>query len=94
MIPKVHIETVNSIVEEVFTKNKSIGVKEFDSEQMLTINQDMAISIFSLMESIADNFSTSKQSNEELCCIAKIAAHLTYKSIETPLEINAMEDGP
>ena len=91
-MPKVKPETVNSIIDEILTKNPTVGLEEFECENMLTYNKGMAVSIFSLLESIADFFSTDPKVNEEMCCIAKIAAHVTYKSIEKQIDINSMED--
>jgi len=93
MIPHINKDTVEGIVSEIFSKNKTIGLEEFQSEEFLKHNRDMAVVVFSLIDTMAEYFSSGDEDRfEEICCASKIAAHLVYKSISKQMEINEWTD--
>lgn len=90
-LPRVRFETVTSIVDEVFTKNTDFGLSDFLST-MENSNPDLAVVVYSFIDSIADALAKyNEEQQDEICAVAKMAAHLVYKSLEKQLEINHME---
>ncbi len=91
MIPVIKPETMQSIIEEVYTKNKDFGVEEFCSS-LETDNRRTAIVLYSFIDAIADYMSEGDPEKlGEYSAIAKIACNLLYKSIEKQFEINEMD---
>lgn len=91
-LPYVKEATVQSIIDEIYAKNKTFGIDEFSSAANLEVeNTELALILYSFIESIADYLSRGDtQRMDELSCIAKIACNLTYKSLEKQLEIDEM----
>ena len=89
-LPKVKSDTIKSIVDEVFTKNYDFGVEEFEST-IETENEDLAEMLFSFTDTVADYLGETTYEKEQYSAIARIAAHLVYKSLSKQLEINEME---
>ena len=50
-LPTVKLETIESIVDEVFAKNETFGVQEFMS-RMETDNRDMCIVLYSFGKNV------------------------------------------
>ena len=90
-LPVVKSETIESIIEEVYTKNAEFGIKDFESK-LDTENFELACVLYSFLDSITDSIYTNKHLREEVCALSKICCHLLYKSLEKQLEINEMED--
>ena len=89
-LPVVKSETIESIIEEVCTKNIEFGVKDFKSK-LDTENFELAYVLYSFLDSIAANISTDETLRDEVCALSKICCHLLYKSLEKQIEINEME---
>ena len=87
-LPKVKTDTIKSIVDEIFTKNHDFGVEE---SAMETENEDLAETLFSFMDTIADYLGDTDHEKEQFSAIARIASHLVYKSLSKQLEIDEME---
>lgn len=91
-LPHISPDTIESIVEEVFTKNKNFGIKEFMSS-LEEENREMSCILYCFIDSVADWYSDDdEEKREEFCAIAKICCHLMYKSMEKQLEIDRMQD--
>jgi hypothetical protein len=87
-LPVVASDTSQSIVEEVFAKNNSIGVKEFVSS-LEDDNRGLAIVLWGFVDSIADVlYPMGSEQSEELCAVARMACHLLYKSLHKQAEID------
>ena len=87
-LPTVKLETIESIVDEVFAKNETFGVQEFMS-RMETDNRDMCIVLYSFIEAVADSLSQYNDvQKEEFCALAKMSTHLLYKGLTKQIEIN------
>tara|TARA_Y100000034_G_C6884325_1_gene405801 strand:- start:23 stop:328 length:306 start_codon:yes stop_codon:yes gene_type:complete len=92
-LPHINPDTIESIVEEVFTKNEDFGIKEFMSS-LEKENREMCYILYCFIDSIADWYChDDEEQREEFCAIAKISCHLMYKSMEKQLEIDRMQDG-
>ena len=89
-LPKVKSATVESIIEEVCTKNTEFGIKDFKS-QLDTENFELACVLYSFLDSIADSMYRDESLRDEVCALSKICCHLLYKSLEKQIEINEME---
>ena len=89
-LPTVRSETIESIIEEVCTKNTEFGVKDFRSK-LDTENFELACVLYSFLDSITDNIYTNKRLRYEVCALSKICCHLLYKSLQKQIEINEME---
>ena len=91
-IPKVKAETIESIIEEVYAKNKVFGIAEFQSN-IGRENPEFFLVMESFTEAMADYMAGDDvERGDELCAIAKISYHLTYKTISKQMEINEMQD--
>ena len=90
-LPKVKAETVESIIQEVYTKNTEFGIKDFKS-QLETENIELAWVLYSFLDSIADSMYRDESLRDEVCALSKICCHLLYKSLEKQIEINEMEN--
>ena len=91
-MPHISPDTIESIVEEVFTKNEDFGIKEFMSS-LEEENREMSYILYCFIDSVADWYSgDDEEQREEFCAIAKICCHLMYKSMEKQLEIDRMQD--
>jgi hypothetical protein len=89
-IPKIKAETVESIIEEIYAKNKTFGVREFQSN-IGRENTEFFLVMESFIEALADYIAgEDMQKSDELCAISKIAYHLTYKAISKQMEIDEM----
>ena len=89
-IPKVKAETVESIIEEIYAKNKTFGVREFQSN-IGRENTEFFLVMESFIEALGDYIAEKDiEKSDELCAIAKIAYHLTYKAISKQMEIDEM----
>jgi hypothetical protein len=90
-LPKVKAETVESIIEEIYAKNKTFGVREFQSN-IGRENTEFFLVMESFIEALADYIAGEEdvQKNDEICAISKIAYHLTYKAISKQMEIDEM----
>ena len=89
-LPAVKTETIESIIEEVCTKNIEFGIKDFKSN-LDTQNIELAYVLYSFLDSVAEGIYSNEALREEVCAIAKICCHLLYKSLEKQIEINEME---
>tara|TARA_R100000963_G_C4629537_1_gene94966 strand:- start:149 stop:583 length:435 start_codon:yes stop_codon:yes gene_type:complete len=90
MIPKIKGITIESIIEEVYAKYSTFGVKEFESN-IEEENPDLYIVIESFVYALADYISQSDEDRlDELCAIAKISYHLLYRSISKQMEVDEM----
>ena len=89
-LPKVKSDTIESIIEEVCTKNTEFGIKDFESK-LDTENFELACVLYSFLDSIADSMCRDESLRDEVCALSKICCHLLYKSLEKQLEINEME---
>ena len=91
-LPVVKAITVESIVDEVYSKHSSFGVEEFRSS-LEENNTELAMVVYSFIDSLSDYMSGNDDARrEESCAISKIACHLMYKSLEKQMEINNMEE--
>mgnify|MGYP003656754210 CR=1 FL=1 len=89
-LPKVKAETVESIIEEIYAKNKTFGVREFQSN-IGRENAEFFLVMESFIEALADYIAGEDiKKGDELCAISKIAYHLTYKAISKQMEIDEM----
>ena len=89
-IPKVKAETVESIIEEVYAKNKVFGVREFQSN-ISRENPEFFLVMESFIEALADYMAEDDlDKGDQLCAISKIAYHLTYKAMCKQMEIDEM----
>jgi len=90
MIPKIKGITIESIIEEVYAKHSTFGVKEFESN-IEEENPELYIVIESFVYALADYISQSDEDKlDELCAIAKISYHLLYRSISKQMEVDEM----
>ena len=89
-LPIVKAETIESIIEEVCTKNTEFGIKDFQSK-LDTENFELACVLYSFLDSIAEGMYDDEVSRDEVCALSKICCHHLYKSLETQIEINEME---
>ena len=89
-LPNVKLDTIKSIVGEVFDKNADFGLSNFES-LLQEENLDMHKVVYTFIDSISDSLPdyTDRQ-REELSAIAKMACHLMYKGMTKQLEINDM----
>jgi hypothetical protein len=91
-LPVVKAITVESIVDEVYSKNSSFGVEEFRSS-LEENNPELAMVVYSFIDALSDYMAGNDNGRREECCaIGKIACHLMYKSLEKQMEINNMEE--
>ena len=89
-IPKVKSETVESIIEEIYAKNKTFGVREFQSN-IGRENAQFFLVMESFIEALADHIAGEDiEKSDQLCAISKIAYHLTYKAISKQMDIDEM----
>lgn len=89
-LPKVKTETIESIVDEIFTKNVDFGVEEFESA-LEKENNDLAVTLFSFMDTISDYLGQTDHEKEQFSALTRIACHLMYKSLSKQSEIDEME---
>ena len=90
-LPYVKLQTIESIIDEVFNKNQSFGLNEFISN-LEEDNAEMCIVLYSFMDALADQVSGGdNSSHDQYAAVAKITCHLLYKSLAKQLEINGME---
>tara|TARA_R110002020_G_scaffold430381_1_gene640044 strand:+ start:356 stop:790 length:435 start_codon:yes stop_codon:yes gene_type:complete len=90
MIPKIKGITIESIIEEVYAKHSTFGVKEFESN-IEEENPELYIVIESFVYALADYISQRDEDKlDELCAIAKISYHLLYRSISKQMEVDEM----
>ena len=89
-LPTVRSETIESIIEEVCTKNTEFGVKDFRST-LDTENFELACVLYSFLDSVADDIYDNELAKEQVCALSKICCHLLYKSLQKQIEINEME---
>ena len=89
-LPIVKAETIESIIEEVCTKNTEFGIKDFESK-LDTENFELACVLYSFLDSIADGICSNEELRNEMCALSKICCHILYKSLEKQIEINEME---
>tara|TARA_R110002020_G_scaffold103292_3_gene241916 strand:+ start:1595 stop:1891 length:297 start_codon:yes stop_codon:yes gene_type:complete len=90
-LPYVKLQTMESIIDEVFNKNQSFGLDEFISN-LEEENGEMCIVLYSFIDAIADQVSGGdNSSHDQYAAVAKITCHLLYKSLAKQLEINSME---
>ena len=89
-LPKVKSDTIESIIEEVCTKNTEFGIKDFESH-LDTENFELACVLYSFLDSIADSIYSNEELRNEVCALSKICCHILYKSLEKQIEINEME---
>ena len=92
-IPKVKAETIESIIQEVYAKNKTFGVREFQSN-ICRENSEFFLVMESFIEALADYMveeAGDGDKGDQLCAVSKIAYHLVYKAIEKQMEIDEMQ---
>ena len=93
-IPKIKSETVESIIQEVYAKHKTFGVREFQSN-IGRKNPEFFLVMESFIEALADymveEWDGDEDTGDQLCAVSKIAYHLAYKAIEKQMEIDEME---
>ena len=89
-LPVVSKDTITSIVSEIFAKNNDFGIEEFLSN-LEKDNKQLAFVLYTLLDTIVDNFTADEYEREHVAAIYKIASHLLYKSLEKQIEINEME---
>ena len=90
-LPYVKLQTIESILDEVFNKNQSFGLNEFISN-LEEDNAEMCIVLYSFIDALADQVSGGdNSSHDQDAAVAKITCHLLYKSLAKQLEINGME---
>ena len=90
-LPYVKLQTIESIIDEVFNKNQSFGLNEFISN-LEEDNAEMCIVLYSFIDALADQVSGGdNSSHDQYAAVAKITCHLLYKSLAKQLEINVME---
>lgn len=90
-LPYVKLQTIESIIDEVFNKNQSFGLNEFISN-LEEDNAEMCIVLYSFIDALADQVSGGdNSSHDQYAAVAKITCHLLYKSLAKQLEINGME---
>jgi hypothetical protein len=89
-IPKIKPETMSSIVEEVYIKKESFGLKDFASN-LTEDNKEIAIILYSFIEAIADYMADDEsEKSKEISAVAKMSCNLLYKTIDKQIEINEM----
>ena len=90
-LPYVKLQTIESIIDEVFNKNQSFGLNEFISN-LEEDNAELCIVLYSFIDALADQVSGGDNSfHDQYAAVAKITCHLLYKSLAKQLEINGME---
>ena len=90
-LPKVKADTIESIIEEVCTKNTEFGIKDFQSK-LDTENFQLACVLYSFLDSMADGMYSNESAKQKVCALSKICCHILYKSLQKQIEINEMED--
>jgi|TARA_R100000656_G_scaffold59140_1_gene46064 hypothetical protein len=89
-IPKVKPATIESIIQEVYAKNKTFGIAQFQSN-ISRENPEFFLVMESFIAALAEYMAANDPTKEdELNAIAKIAYHLAYKSISKQMEIEEM----
>ena len=91
-MPKVKAETIESIIQEVYAKNKEFGVEEFRSN-ISRENLEFFLVMESFIEALSDYMveeAPDGDKGDQMCAVSKIASHLTYKAIAMDLEIDEM----
>lgn len=89
-LPQVKAATIDSIIDEVYSKNKTFGIQEFMSN-MEEDNMAMAIVLYPFIESISDWMAEGDHDlAEKFIAASKITAHLIYKSLDKQMEIDEM----
>ena len=92
-MPKVKDETIESIIQEVYAKNKTFGVREFQSNICREISEFFLV-MESFIEALADYMVEEAGDGDKgdlLCAVSKIAYHLDYKDNEKQMEIDEMQ---
>jgi hypothetical protein len=102
MVPKVDKRVVQSIISRLLAHNNKSGhfgyrdiecAIENDNEELVkavyAVTDGCADYLFS---EISDEDDEEQQLKEAVCAIAKIGIHLTYKAIDSQIEINKMND--
>jgi len=91
-LPKVKSATIDSIIHEVYAKNKTFGIEEFMSN-MDEDNRAMTIVLYPFIESISDYMASGDEIlAEKFVAASKIIAHLVYKSLDKQMSINEMAE--
>ena len=89
-LPSVRLDTIKSIVGEVFDKNVDFGISDFESS-IKEENPDMCKVLYTFIDSISESMPDyTPRQRDELSAIAKMACHLMYKGMTKQLEINDM----
>tara|TARA_B100000029_G_C17037028_1_gene764419 strand:- start:174 stop:608 length:435 start_codon:yes stop_codon:yes gene_type:complete len=90
MVPKIKGVTIESIIEEVYAKHSTFGVREFESN-IEEENPELYIVIESFVYALADYISQGDEDKlDELAAIAKISYHLLYRTISKQMEVDEM----
>ena len=89
-MPKVKIDTAESIIQEVYAKNTTFGLDEFRSN-IGKENSELSVVMESFVDAFADYISEDDEDAfDALCAISKISYHLLYKAISKQMEIDEM----
>ena len=82
---------MQSIIEEVYTKNEDFGVSEFKSDLEIK-NRDVSNVLYSFVCAIAEYMGQDDDERvEQSIAIARISCNLLYKTIQKQIEINEMD---
>jgi len=91
-LPMVKRETLVGIVGEIYSKNKTFGMKEFQSN-LEKDNKVLAEGIYDMIGILAEHMCDGdKMRLAESCTVAAISCNLLYKSLEKQLSIDEMND--
>ena len=78
-MPKVKAETIESIIQEVYAKNKEFGVEEFRSN-ISRENLEFFLVMESFIEALSDYMveeAPDGDKGDQMCAVSKIAYHQT-----------------
>ena len=79
-LPKVKAETVESIIQEVYTKNTEFGIKDFESK-LETENIELACVLYSFLDSICDSVYILMNTYVRKCALSVRFAVIFYTSL-------------
>jgi hypothetical protein len=98
---KVDKRVVQSIISRLLAHNNKsghFGYKDIECA-IEKDNEELAIAVYAIADGCADYLvnemsgeNIEQQLKEAVCAIAKIGIHLTYKAIDSQIEINKMND--
>ena len=101
MVPKVDKRVVQSIISRLLAHNNKSGHFGYtDIECAIeNDNEELAKAVYAVADGCVDYLvneildeDAEQQLREAVCAIAKIGIHLTYKAIDSQIEINNMND--